>query len=172
MSSSPSSISASDSQSYRLRLQLDSTKSLLQKYCTSETCWFRSFTWTGLNWPGLRGFPGPSPPPTLTGAVLSLLTCVLLAGGQFQYRKRSLAMSTACWLGVDSCCKARTESQTFLTLECIKKDQHSDTFLQTPIGRLGGGGGCISLKPMFLPSVPLSPFPEASYASLTARFLS
>lgn len=85
---------------------------------------------------------------------------------QFQSKKRDLAMITVCWPILDSCCKTQTESQTFLTLRHIKKDLHSsDSHRQAWVGS-------VSLKPVFFPSVPLSPFPEASCTSLTARFLS
>lgn len=83
---------------------------------------------------------------------------------QFQSRKRDLVFVAACWLGLDSCCKTQTESQTFLTLRHIKIHIH-----QIPMGRLGVGS--VSLKPVLFPSVPLSLFPEASCTSLTARFL-
>lgn len=161
-SPSPSNISASDRQHYRFHLQLDSTEILLQKYCTSETCWVKAIAWT--NWNHCQvGFciPAQASPHCPDWAVTSGLEA------SFNPERGAWAVSTACWPGVYPCCKAQTESQTSLTLVRLKKDQYSDTFWQTPIGR---PGVCIS-KTHLPPSIPLFPFPEAPYASLTVQFL-
>lgn len=80
-------------------------------------------------------------------------------------QKKGLGHDYCSWPGLDACCKTQTESQSFLTLRHMKKHPHSsDSHRQAWVGS-------VSLKPVLFPSVPLSPFPEAPCASLTARFL-